>query len=175
MKVLLRQNIDKVGKRGEIVTVSDGYARNYLFPKKLAVEPTPQNLKQLDIEKRRYLQQETELRKNLEALAEQLKQVSVTLVARADQDGHLYGSVTDSMITEALSEQKIKVETRCVEMEKPIKDLGVYNVDIRLHPEIVTQIKVWVVEESGGEELPAEAKPESKPAKGKAEGVSVDD
>jgi len=165
MKVLLRQNIDKLGKRGEIVNVSDGYARNYLFPKNLAFEPTPQNLRQLDIEKRRFLQQEAELRKSLEAVAEQLKSASITIVARADQDGHLYGSVTESMITEALEEQKVKVDTRCIQLERPIKELGVFNVEVRLHPEITSQVKVWVVEDTSGEEAPA---PEGKPASEKS-------
>jgi len=170
MKVLLRQNIDKLGARGEIVTVSDGYARNYLFPKKLALEPTQQNLKQLDIEKRRFLQQEAELRKSLEAVAAQLKSASITIVARADQDGHLYGSVTESMIAEALEEQKIKVETRCIQLERPIKELGVFNVEVRLHPEITSQVKVWVVEDTSSEEAPA---PEAKPAS--ASETSADD
>jgi large subunit ribosomal protein L9 len=173
MKVLLRQNIDKLGKRGEIVNVSDGYARNYLFPKSLAFEPTPQNLKQLEIEKRRFLQQEAELRKSLKAVAEQLKTASVTLVARADQDGHLYGSITESLIAEALAEHNIKIETRWVQLEHPIKELGVYNVEVRMHPEITSQVKVWVVEETSGEEAPAE-KPRAE-KKESAESPSVDD
>lgn len=149
MKVLLRQNIDKLGKRGQVVEVADGYARNYLFPQKMALKPTPQNVRQLDIEKRRFTQQEAEQKSSMQAIADRLREVSCTIVARADQDGHLYGSVTESMIVDALAEHKIPVEARWIQMEHPIKELGVYSVEVRLHSDIVSQVKVWVVEESG--------------------------
>jgi large subunit ribosomal protein L9 len=149
MKVLLKKNIDKLGKRGEIIEVADGYARNYLFPKNMALKPTPQNMKQLDIEKRRFLQQEAEEKQQLEATAELLKNVSCTIVARADSDGHLYGSVTENKIVEALAENNVTVEARHIQLEQHIKQLGVYNIDVRLHSEVVCQIKLWVVGEDG--------------------------
>lgn len=148
MKVLLKQNIDTLGKRGEIIEVADGYARNFLLPKNLALKPTPQNVKQLSTEKRRFLLHEAEEQKRTEALSKRLKEVSCTIVARADQDGHLYGSVTPSMIVEALAEHKVELEPRCIHLEQAIKELGVYNVEVRLHPETVSQLKVWVVEET---------------------------
>jgi large subunit ribosomal protein L9 len=159
MKVLLTQDIDKVGKRGEIKNVANGYARNFLFPKKLAVTPTPQNIKQLSIEARRRAQQETELRKGMEDVAAKLKQTSSTISVRADENGHLYGSVTEGMIALALKEEGVEIETRTIVLPAPIKELGVYDVEIRLHPEVVVPTRVWVVEET------AKRPPEEKEAK----------
>ena len=148
MKILLRKNIENVGKRGEIVEVADGYARNYLFPKNFALKPTPQNVKQLETEKRHHVQQEAEEKERMEQIGRRLREVSCTIVARADRDGHLYGSVTEAMIIAALAERNIKIEARHLRLEQHIKDLGVYNIPVRLHPEVESQLKVWVVEET---------------------------
>ncbi len=147
MKILLTQDIDKLGRRGEIRTVPDGYARNYLFPKKLALKPTQQNIKQLETESSRRAQDEVEQKKTLEQVAEQLKQTSCTIAAHADENGHLYGSVTEGMIADALKEEGIEIETRTIVLHTPIKELGVYDIEVRLHPDVIVQTRVWVVEE----------------------------
>ena len=154
MKVLLTQNIDKLGKRGEVKTVPDGYARNYLLPKKLALKPTAQNIKQLEFESSRRAQEEVEQKKTMEQVAEQLKQTSCTVTAHADENGHLYGSVTEVMIAEALKDEGAEVEAKIIVLQAPIKELGVYDIEVRLHPDVIVQTRVWVVEEKekAGEE-----------------------
>ncbi|MFH1549925.1 MAG: 50S ribosomal protein L9 [Planctomycetota bacterium] len=149
MKVLLTQNIDKLGRRGEVKTVSDGYARNYLLPKKLALKPTSQNIKQLETESSRRVQEEVEQKKTMEQAAEQLKQTSCTVTSHADENGHLYGSVTEAMIAEALKEEGAEVEAKTIVLHAPIKELGVYDIEVRLHPDVIVQTRVWVVEEKG--------------------------
>ena len=151
MKVLLTQNIDKLGKRGEVKTVPDGYARNYLLPKKLALKPTPQNIKQLEFESSRRAQEEVEQKKTMEQVAEQLKQTSCTVTSHADENGHLYGSVTEVMIAEALKDEGVEVEAKIIVLQAPIKELGVYDIEVRLHPDVIVQTRVWVVEEKDKE------------------------
>jgi len=152
MKVLLTQSIDKLGTRGEIKNVADGYARNYLFPKSLAVKPTDQNIKQLEINAKRYQQEESELKKTSEGIAEKLHKTSCTISTRADEAGHLYGSVSESMIAKAIKDEGVEIETKSIVLENPIKELGVYDVQVRLHPEVIVQMRVWVVEEGEGQE-----------------------
>lgn len=147
VKVILRQDLPKLGSAGDVVTVRPGYARNYLLPRGLAYEATERNLRILEEEKRRA--EARARREYLEARrrAAQLEGVSLTFQARAGEESRLFGAITAGDIAKRLNEQGIdfEVDRRQVELEEPIKALGVYSVPIRLHPDVRPEIKVWVV------------------------------
>ena len=146
MQVLLWQDIQKLGNRGDVVSVKDGYARNYLIPQRLASEPTPSMYKEFELEKRRQAKREKVIAVKAGEVAAKLQEVSsVTVEVNTNEEGHLYGSVTPSMISEALLDQGAKIEPKCVEIAEPIRQVGVYEVDIRLHKEVQTKVKIWVV------------------------------
>jgi len=147
MKVLLRNTIEKLGERGEIVNVADGYARNYLLPRRLAVPATPENFKQLEIEKQRLEKLAVQERAELDTLRERMASSSCTIVAAASPEGHLYGSVGARDISEALTRDGIGVAEHAVRIEEPIKEIGVYVVDLHLGHDLVAQTRVWVVAE----------------------------
>ena len=146
MKILLWQDVEKLGKRGQTVDVKEGYARNYLFPRKLASKDTATMRKELELAKRRSAKQEAEYVTEAKAVAEKLALVpSVTVEVNANEEGQLYGTVTPSMIADALREHKLKVDARCVQIPEPIKKVGTYDLDIALHKDIVHKLKVWVI------------------------------
>ena len=146
VKVILRQKIEKLGDVGDIVTVKAGYARNYLLPKGIAYTVNDENLKRIKAEKQRILEEEKRKVDKIKALAEKLATSSVTIEARAEE-GKLFGSVTAQMIVDAIKEQKgIELSAKAVKLEHPLKEIGVYDVPIHLHPEVDTITKVWVVE-----------------------------
>ena len=148
MKVILTQNIKGVGHTDDIVNVSDGYARNYLFPRKLALPANEVNLKQ--IEKRKQVEEDRGEKAVEESkdLAEQINEAQITVKGRVGTGTKLYGSITHADITDALEQQTgIKIDKRKIEMEEPIKSLGTYEVPIRLHKDAVAHIKVEVVGE----------------------------
>jgi large subunit ribosomal protein L9 len=146
MKVLLWQDVDKLGKRGETVVVKDGYARNYLFPRKLASIPTPSMQKEFELAKRRTVKQEAALITDAKAVAEKLAGVtSVSIEVNTNEEGMLYGAVSPSMVADALKDQGLKVEARAVEIAEPIKKVGTYEVVINLHREVKPTLKVWVL------------------------------
>ncbi len=146
MKVLLRKSVPALGAAGEIVTVANGYARNYLFPQRLAVEVTPANLQRLDAEKKRQAAAELQRLEEKKAYAESLAKVDITLRERVHSGDMLYGAVTVKEIVAALAEEGFQVEPEMVDLPEPIRTLGVHRVKIRLHPQVVTEIKAWVVE-----------------------------
>jgi large subunit ribosomal protein L9 len=147
MKVLLWKDVDALGKRGEVVNVKDGYARNYLFPRKIASQDTESMRKELELAKRRSAKQEVQLVAEAKEVAEKLVKVpSVTVEVNANAEGHLYGTVTPTMIADAIKgEQGLKVEPKCVEIAEPIKQIGTYDVQIALHKEVKHTLKVWVI------------------------------
>jgi large subunit ribosomal protein L9 len=146
VKVILRQGIEKLGAEGEVVNVRSGYARNYLLPKGFAYEATPGNIRRIEEERRR--QEERARRDYLEARrrAKALEAVSLTFEARAGEESKLFGSITTGDIAERLNQQGLdfEVDRRQIELEEPIKTLGVFSVPIRLHAEVRPEIKVWV-------------------------------
>lgn len=148
MKVILTQNIKGVGCADDVVNVSDGYARNYLFPRKLALPANDVNLKQ--VEKRKQTE-EARGEKALEeskGLAERIGEAQITIKGRVGTGTKLYGSITHADIADALEQQAgIKIDKRKIEMEEPIKSLGSYEVPIRLHKDAVAHLKVEVVGE----------------------------
>jgi len=147
MRVLLRENVERLGKMGEIVDVKPGYARNYLLARGLAVEVTPGNLRRIAILKQRAEEEQRRRQQELAALAENLKTVSVTIAAKANEEGHLFGSVNAARIAEALQAEGYPVEEKMIQLPEPIKECGVVDVPLQLTPELTSSCKVWVVAE----------------------------
>lgn len=147
MKVILRQNIDKLGKIGQIVDVKDGYALNYLIPKGFAYVAVKGNIKALEEEKKIVEKRNLQELKAAEALASELEKISVTIPVQVGEEDKIFGTVTTQMIADALKEKGHDIDKRKIEMEEQIKTLGIYNVNIKLHPSVSAKIKVWVVRE----------------------------
>lgn len=147
MEVILRNAIDKLGHPGDVVTVSPGYARNFLLPRGFAYEATPGNLKRIALEKSRLEAAEAERRQAAEAVAEKLGEVSITFAARVGEEGRLFGSVTAGDIAQQLVAQGYHVEKRQVDLNEPIKQLGMYKVGIKLHADVKPEVKVWIIKQ----------------------------
>jgi large subunit ribosomal protein L9 len=149
VKVILRQDIEKLGEAGTVVSVKPGYARNYLLPRGFAYEATEANMRQLEEERRRA--EERARRDYLEARrrAKALEGISLTFQARAGEESKLFGSITSADIAERLNEQGLdfEVDRRWIELEEPIKTLGVFSVPVRLHADVRPEIKVWVIKQ----------------------------
>jgi len=167
MQVILLENIDKLGSRGQMVKVADGYGRNYLLPKKLAVAATPQNLKWVEQQRVRFLKLEAKEKGDAADLATLLEGVSATLVRKAGEKGNLFGSVTALDIAENLVAQGYHIDKRKIHLATPIKVLGEYNVPIKLHREVTATVKV-VVEPDAESKAKIQAAAEAK-AKAAAE------
>ena len=147
MQIVLKEDIDKLGRRGENVKVADGYARNYLLPLGKALPATAGNLKVIEREKRRYVVRLTKEKEENQALAGRIQALSLTLVRKVGESDVLYGSVTSGDVAESLSKEGIVVDKRRIQLPEPIKSLGIYTIPIRLHPEVTAEVKVWVVKE----------------------------
>mgnify|MGYP000971246302 FL=1 len=147
MKVILLEDVKKLGKKGDLVDVSDGYARNFLFPRNLAKEATEGSLKQLKQEKDALAKKKQKELEQAKELAKVLSNTTVTLKVKAGEQGKLFGSVTSKDISEALKKQyNIEVDRRKIELQEPIKSLGSYKVDIKLAPEVDAKLSVKIVE-----------------------------
>ncbi len=147
MKVILKEDVASLGKRGDTIKVSDGYARNYLIPKGLALEATGKNIDALEHAKKVIAQQAEKERKRAESLLQQFTGVTVTIPCKVGEMDKLFGSVTGKDIEKALSEQGLNIDKRQVVIEEPIKSLGEHRVKIKLHPGIVAEITVNVTRE----------------------------
>jgi large subunit ribosomal protein L9 len=147
MQVILREKIDKLGNPGDVVDVKPGYGRNYLIPKGLAYEATQANVRRIEAERAKQERAAAETLTEARQHAARFEGVSLTFKARAGQEGKLFGSITSADIAEKLAEQGIEVDRRSIELEEPIKALGVTSVPIRLHPQVHPEIKVWVIAE----------------------------
>jgi large subunit ribosomal protein L9 len=147
MKVILRKDSEKLGRIGEVVTVKDGYARNYLFPRGIAYEATNGNLHQLEEERKQQVRRGQKEQKHAEDLAVQLDKTSVTIKMKVGDEDKLFGSVTAQMIAEALVEKEITLDKRHIDLEEPLKALGIYDVPVKLTGGVSGKIKVWVVRE----------------------------
>lgn len=147
MEVILRQAVDSLGHPGDIVTVSSGYARNYLLPRGIAYQATEGNKKRIAQEKARLEAAEAQRRESAAEIAKRLEEVSITFSARVGEEGKLFGSVTTADIAHQLEAQGFDVEKRQIDLHEPIKALGVYRVPIRLHADVRPEIKVWVIKQ----------------------------
>jgi len=145
MRVILREDMDNLGKAGEVVSVRPGYGRNYLLPQGLAVHATEKDVARLQHEQRTIATRQAKLAKELQSEADKLSQVSVSLARAVGEEDKLYGSVTNRDVAEALAEQGIKLDPRKIQMEEPIKALGMSTVQVKLGKDVVAKIKVWVV------------------------------
>jgi len=147
MKVILKERIEDLGNIGDVIEVKDGYARNFLMPKALALEANPKSLRILEQEKRMKEAAKKKEKEKAVALAKELENISCTVKVKAGEDDRIFGSVTPLDIKRALDSQGIDIDKRNISIEENIKTLGIYHALIRLHPEIETKIKVWVVKE----------------------------
>ncbi len=145
MKIILKENLEKLGDKNEIVNVKDGYARNYLFPKNLALKATKSNvnvIKELEKVKEK---KEKSVTRTAQKLADKLKNISITVSTEAGEDEKIFGSVTTQQIAELLDEKGFKIDKHQIIIETPIKNLGVFNISIKIHKEITAEVKLWVV------------------------------
>jgi len=152
MEVILRDHVEKLGKRGEIVKVSDGYARNYLLPRKLALPATEGNKKHVERERKIMETREAEEKSGAEAIAARLAAIDITIARRVGDTEQLYGSVTAADITEYLKSKGFEIDRRKLILPEAIKTLGEHNVPLKLHREVTVPVKVKVVKE--GAETP---------------------
>ncbi len=147
MEVILREDIEKLGHRGQVVKVAAGYARNFLLPKKLAVAATESNKKIVEQERQAHLRKEAKLITDAQDLAKLMAGVSVTIAQKAGENDVLFGSVTAKDIAESLERQGYNIERRNIQLAEPIKQLGEHKVPVRLHREVTVEIPVIVTRE----------------------------
>ena len=145
MKVILREEIKGLGKLGDIVNVADGYGRNYLIPSKKAVETTTENIRMVEREKKKADEVLKQTLHDAEGLAKRVTEISLTLSRQVGEGEKMFGSVTSADIAEALITENINIDKKQMHLEKPIKELGLFHVPVRLHPEVTAELKVWVV------------------------------
>ena len=159
--VLLREDVDNLGARGEIVKVRAGYARNFLLPRKLAVEATPGNVKQIEAERAALLKKEARERASAEGQAALMRDLSLNFERKVGEHGILYGSVTSMDIAEALSEKGFEIDRRRIHLREAIKETGEFSVAVRLHREVTVEVPVTVSAEGGAPVPSAEGAEES--------------
>lgn len=157
MEVILLENLEKLGSRGQIVKVADGYGRNYLLPKKLAVIATPQNRKWVAQQRARFLKLEATEKAEAQDLAKLMEGVVLAMTRRSGEKGQLFGSVTAGDIEENLALQGFKIDRRKIQLAGPLKALGEFDVAIKLHREVTVAVKVRVEGEAETEVAPPEA------------------
>jgi large subunit ribosomal protein L9 len=147
MEIILRKTVEGLGNEGSVLKVADGYARNYLIPKQLAVFATEKNRRLLEHERRVLAVQHIKGKREAEILATRIADTTCTIQRRAGESDRLFGSVTTMDLSEALSAQSIEIDRRQIELDAPIRDLGVFMVSIRLHADVVANLQVFVVRE----------------------------
>ena len=145
MKVILIEDVKKLGSMGDIVQVKDGYARNFLFPKNLAKLATDSNLSIIEEIKKKKIQALLKEKKEAELLKEKISLVSCTISIEAGEDDKLFGSVTSQDVAEAFEQEGFSIDKKKIILEEAIKKLGVYHISIKLHPEVTAEAKIWVV------------------------------
>ena len=147
MEVILREHVDNLGRRGDVVKVAPGYARNFLLPRKLALAVTEGNKKIIERERTVADARETEERQTAEALASRVGQAEISIARRVGDTEQLYGSVTSADIAEALAEKGLEIDKRKIHLDEPIKAIGEFTVPVRLHRDVTAQLKVLVVKQ----------------------------
>jgi len=147
VKVILLENIDNLGNAGEIVYIKDGYARNYLIPKKLAMQATPSNLRVLQSQKKIFEKKAKEKEAGAITIKEKIDGKSFKIAVKAGESDKIFGSITSQDIEEILKKEGINISHRDVKLDEPIKELGVYNIGVKLHSSVEAKFKLWVVKE----------------------------
>lgn len=146
MEVILKKDIEKCGKNGSVIKVKDGFARNFLFPRKLAVPVTPVNLERIEQEKKKNEIIKQQKRTQALELSNRLKTMSITISAQTHDEDKLFGSINASNIVDALKDEGIvNIDKDAVILDEPIKTTGVYEVSVKLHPDVTAKMKIWVV------------------------------
>jgi large subunit ribosomal protein L9 len=149
MKIILRQDLENLGRMGEIVTVKDGYARNYLIPRQYAYFASDSAVKKLETEKKQYLKRYAQAKASAEALASKFADLQVSVSMKVGEEGKLFGAVTAAAIAHELEILGHNIDKRAILIEEPIKSLGIFNVKVKLHQEVTAPLKVWVISEEG--------------------------
>ena len=147
MKVILRKNFDQLGKVGDVLTVKDGYARNYLIPRQIAYQASKGNILALEEEKKQIVKKEVKELEAAQKFASNLEKISITIPVKVGEEDKIFGTVTNQMIADSLKEKGFDIEKRKIEITEPIKSLGIYTVSIKLHPSVSATVKTWVVRE----------------------------
>jgi len=147
MEVILREDIERLGSRGQVVKVADGYARNFLLPKRLAVAATDANRKIVEQERQAHLRREAKQKSEAEDLSKLLTGVTVTIAQKAGENDQLFGSVTSKDVADALAQKNFTIDRRKVQLDEPIKQLGEFKVPVRLHKDVTAEVTVQVVKE----------------------------
>jgi len=147
MKVILRQNYESLGQVGDLVDVKEGFARNFLIPRKIAYVALKGNILALEEEKKNIAKKKQQEVHAAETLASEIEKVSVTIPVQVGEEDKIFGSVTTQMIADALKEKGYEIDKRKIEIEEPIKSLGIYGISIKLHSSVTSNVKVWVVRE----------------------------
>lgn len=145
MKIILRQNVDTLGAIGEIVNVKAGYARNYLIPREMAYVATDGAIRALETEKKQYDVKMSKAKAHADVVAGQLAELQISIPMQVGEEGRLFGSVTAPMIAQELELRGYHVDRRMIIIEEPIKTLGIFDVKVKLHPEVVATLKIWVI------------------------------
>ena len=144
MEVILCQDVNKLGKVGDVVKVKDGYARNFLIPQKKAYVATPGNLKRIEKQRAKQVAENERALREAEELAEKLSKVSCTVTVEVNDLDKLYGSVSDADIVHALEVEGFNIDKKTVLIDNPIEELGIFEVGVKLHPQVTAKIRVWV-------------------------------
>ncbi|SDE79153.1 50S ribosomal protein L9 [Sporomusa acidovorans] len=148
MKVILQQEVRKLGKKGDVIEVSEGYARNYLLPQKLAIMATANNINTANLQKAAEARKKERAHDEAKLLAAQMAKIAITIPVKMGEGGRLFGSVTAKDIADVLAkEHKLEIDKRKIELKDAIKSLGTFTVPIKLHPEVNTQIEVTITAE----------------------------
>jgi len=149
MEVILKEDIEKLGHRGDVVKVADGYGRNFLLPRKLAIEATKANKTVIEQMKAAAVRRSAREKGDADALAQQLNNVSLTFERKVGEKDHLFGSVTSADIGEALNKSGFNIDRRRIQLDEPLKSLGEFTVPVRLHRDVIARIRVVVNAEAG--------------------------
>ncbi len=147
MKIILTSDVEKLGKAGDTMEVKDGFARNFLIPKKFAISATSKNLEQLAHQRKLIQARENVRKQNAQALKSQIEQLSVTIACKVGESDRLFGSVTTMDIAQALKKEKLTIDKRAIKLAEPLKALGVYTIPIHLEHDLEANLKIWLVKE----------------------------
>lgn len=144
MEVILSQDVPKLGRVGDVVKVKEGFARNFLMPRKLAFHATPENLKKIEQEKKKRQAQYNQEKQEAQGLADKLNKISCTVNVEVNDLDKLYGAISEADIIKAIEVEGFKIDKRDLHIEKPIDELGIFEVGVKLHPEVLAKVRVWV-------------------------------
>ncbi|MBI4309366.1 MAG: 50S ribosomal protein L9 [Candidatus Omnitrophica bacterium] len=148
MQIILMDQVEHLGKVGDVVKVKDGYARNYLLPRQLAVTATQANIKRIEKEKAKRVALYEEQKKQAQAKADALSKVSLTVTVEVNDQEKLYGAVSETEILKAFEAEGQAIDKKALVVEKPIEELGIFEIGVKLHPEVIAKIRLWVTKQT---------------------------